>query len=308
MSGLREISLQEVQTHYSTSDAWIILNNVVYDITTFLPLHPGGEKILIPLLGQDATNEFDDVGHSEEAKKMLIPMTKGKLAATSTGMQHSMTRTIRSTTTQQKPSTIRERGQQKKEENESYNSDPQSSVIDLNKPLILQIYRLTLSQYSQFTQEKIYNPDSYKMFANPILEFLSRTKWLIVPMVWIPISFIVLIHGFSYFHSYGMHFIFLPILWLFGAFLWTFIEYIFHRFIFHFDEELLPDSGIAFAIHFSSHAIHHVFPMDRLRLVMPPALFAVLASPVFVLTKFVLCLPNPILYPLWSGRLYSILS
>ena len=41
----------------------------------------------------------------------------------------------------------------------------------------------------------------------------------------------------------------------------------------------LPDNRVAITAHFLLHGIHHYLPMDRLRLVMPPALFIILALP-----------------------------
>ena len=40
----------------------------------------------------------------------------------------------------------------------------------------------------------------------------------------------------------------------------------------------MPDHGAALLLHFLLHGIHHKVPMDRYRLVMPPVLFAALAT------------------------------
>lgn len=52
-----------------------------------------------------------------------------------------------------------------------------------------------------------------------------------------------------------------------GVFIWTFAEYWLHRVVFHF--ERLPK------LHYFLHGIHHVYPNDRYRLVMPPGASAV---------------------------------
>lgn len=50
---------------------WIVIRGKVYDITKFRDLHPGGEEVLLQYeKNHDATKDFDDVGHSDEAKKM----------------------------------------------------------------------------------------------------------------------------------------------------------------------------------------------------------------------------------------------
>ncbi len=65
---------------------------------------------------------------------------------------------------------------------------------------------------------------------------------------------------------------------LLGNFVWTILEYVLHRFLFHLDE-YLPDANYALTLHFLLHGVHHYLPMDRLRLVMPPVLFTVLQFP-----------------------------
>eukprot|EP00090_Calanus_glacialis_P039227 TRINITY_DN682_c0_g1_i1.p2 TRINITY_DN682_c0_g1~~TRINITY_DN682_c0_g1_i1.p2 ORF type:complete len:140 (-),score=50.83 TRINITY_DN682_c0_g1_i1:110-529(-) len=50
---------------------WTVIHDKVYDITKFLDEHPGGEEILIENAGIDATENFEDVGHSSDAREML---------------------------------------------------------------------------------------------------------------------------------------------------------------------------------------------------------------------------------------------
>lgn len=40
----------------------------------------GGEEVLLDVAGQDATEAFEDVGHSDEARESLKPMLVGSLA------------------------------------------------------------------------------------------------------------------------------------------------------------------------------------------------------------------------------------
>jgi len=51
----------------------------VYDITKYLEEHPGGVPILIEVAGTDATEAFEDIGHSEEAKDSLAAFYIGDL-------------------------------------------------------------------------------------------------------------------------------------------------------------------------------------------------------------------------------------
>lgn len=43
----------------------------MYDVTPFLEEHPGGDEVLIAASGKDATEDFEDVGHSDDAKEMM---------------------------------------------------------------------------------------------------------------------------------------------------------------------------------------------------------------------------------------------
>ncbi|CEN62968.1 Putative FMN-dependent dehydrogenase [Aspergillus calidoustus] len=53
--------LSEIQAHRREGDCWIAIHGAVYDITTFLPAHPGGKAILLKHAGSDATAAFDAV-------------------------------------------------------------------------------------------------------------------------------------------------------------------------------------------------------------------------------------------------------
>jgi len=50
-----------VQQHRSAESCWVVLYGNVYDVTSFVPEHPGGSKIILQLAGQDATDEYDPV-------------------------------------------------------------------------------------------------------------------------------------------------------------------------------------------------------------------------------------------------------
>jgi cytochrome b involved in lipid metabolism len=67
----KEYTETEVAKHTAEDDVWIILEGVVYDVTKFMDDHPGGPEIIHNQAGRDATDEFEEVFHSETAKKML---------------------------------------------------------------------------------------------------------------------------------------------------------------------------------------------------------------------------------------------
>ncbi|XP_013982125.1 cytochrome b5 [Salmo salar] len=72
-------TLEEVKTHNTTTDAWLIIHDKVYNVTSFLQEHPGGVEIVMMEAGADATASFEAVGHSPDAKEMLIQFYIGEL-------------------------------------------------------------------------------------------------------------------------------------------------------------------------------------------------------------------------------------
>ena len=63
----------EVAKHDKDNDCWVILHGKVYDVTEFLPDHPGGKKAIMLFAGKDATEEFDMLHPPNVLKKYLPP-------------------------------------------------------------------------------------------------------------------------------------------------------------------------------------------------------------------------------------------
>lgn len=57
----------------------MVIHDKVYDTTSFVDEHPGGEEVLLDVGGQDATEAFEDVGHSDEAREILEGLLVGTL-------------------------------------------------------------------------------------------------------------------------------------------------------------------------------------------------------------------------------------
>lgn len=50
-----------VAKHNTPESCWVILYGDVYDVTEFLPSHPGGSKIILQLAGRDCTEDYDPI-------------------------------------------------------------------------------------------------------------------------------------------------------------------------------------------------------------------------------------------------------
>ncbi|KAI1142808.1 FMN-dependent dehydrogenase-domain-containing protein [Hypoxylon sp. FL0543] len=70
------ISAEEVVKHTTPDSCWVVLYGNVYDVTEFLPSHPGGSKIILQLAGRDATEEYDPIHPPGTLEENLKPEAK----------------------------------------------------------------------------------------------------------------------------------------------------------------------------------------------------------------------------------------
>ncbi|XP_028286609.1 acyl-CoA 6-desaturase [Parambassis ranga] len=75
-------SWEEVQSHCSRNDQWLVINRKVYNVTEWAKRHPGGFRMISHYAGEDATEAF--VAFHPDSKfvqKFLKPLLIGELAA-----------------------------------------------------------------------------------------------------------------------------------------------------------------------------------------------------------------------------------
>lgn len=96
---------------------------------------------------------------------------------------------------------------------------------------------------------------------NRLLERLSRISPVTVLAVFLPTAVAAFV--LSLMHSVGPAVT--AALFVAGLAFWTLFEYIFHRFVFHFD----PNGPLQERLQFIIHGVHHQYPHDKDRLVMP---------------------------------------
>jgi len=119
-----------------------------------------------------------------------------------------------------------------------------------------------------------------QVFENPFLEKLTRTHIAVPISIFILISVSLItygyIHGFiTVLSAFGLFFV--------GWFIFTFVEYIAHRYLFHMD----TDTDVKKDIQYKFHGIHHDYPKDKDRLAMPPVVSIFIASMFFFIFKLI---------------------
>lgn len=287
----------EIAEHNSAKSCYVTIGANVYDITDFVDDHPGGGNLVLEYGGKDVTEILkDEVSHthSDSAYEILEDNLIGFVA---TGDMKSMK--SKPPTSEPLTNGVSEGDESKPlyqatgmscEEDLSRETDIEKDYkrfkfLDLDKPLLMQVWFGNFEK--EFYLEQIHRPRHYKggasapLFGN-FLEPLSKTPWWVVPLIWLPpvaYGTFVSRDGLS---SWGH----VAAYCCFGIFLWTLVEYVLHRFLFHLDG-FLPNNRVALTMHFLLHGIHHYLPMDKLRLVMPPTLFIVLATPFYHLAHYV---------------------
>ncbi len=74
-------SMMEVATHNTESSCWSAIDNTIYDLTKWIPQHPGGRNAILGLCGKDGTNAFH--GQHGDAKRQADVLKKMKIATLS---------------------------------------------------------------------------------------------------------------------------------------------------------------------------------------------------------------------------------
>ncbi|EOA81690.1 hypothetical protein ACJQWK_10696 [Exserohilum turcicum] len=75
----KRFSAADVASHKTASDLWIIVDEDVYDLTTFQDEHPGGKKILQRVAGKDASKQFWKYHNEGILKKYQAKLQVGSL-------------------------------------------------------------------------------------------------------------------------------------------------------------------------------------------------------------------------------------
>lgn len=107
-------------------------------------------------------------------------------------------------------------------------------------------------------------PESPRMFESDFFDVFSRTHFAMVPIIYVPAA--AAMAWYSVVHV-GLSGWVVAALMVGGFGAWTFSEYWLHRTLFHW----IPKGRFGERMHFLIHGVHHNWPNDKYRLVMPPA-------------------------------------
>ena len=125
------------------------------------------------------------------------------------------------------------------------------------------------SDYLNWVHSPVDRP--LRLFESGFVEFFSTTPWYVVPIIWIPIMLCVCFvalqdlttkNGIESINPYYLDsklkvFSSFSLLFLFGILVWSLVEYLLHRFLFHLINHVPADSPFWITIHFFLHGQHH---------------------------------------------------
>ncbi|WP_224994623.1 sterol desaturase family protein [Cesiribacter sp. SM1] len=112
---------------------------------------------------------------------------------------------------------------------------------------------------------------SVRMFRSSWMEALSKVHFTVPLILYVPVVLFLLWNAlFIVGISIGACLAFFGL----GLFLWTLVEYVMHRWVFHYE----PSSGWGRRLHYIFHGVHHAYPNDEKRLVLPPSTSIPLAA------------------------------
>ena len=279
---MRLYSADDVAKHSSATDCWLIYHGKVYNLTDFVEDHPGGDDLILRYAGKDMGEVMSDPmehSHSDSAYEVLDEYLIGRLPTSDAERD-----TLANVDYKGKDDNFVLTDDFHPSETDGSADYKKHAFLDLNKPLIRQMWNAKFSK--EFYLEQVHNPRHLKqparLFGPDFLEMFTRTPWYVVPMVWVPVAAAIFYRATTQFQaSHGdtpLAVTQTTLCWAVGVVIWTILEYVLHRFLFHIDS-VLPDRPFFLMLHFLLHGVHHYLPMDRLRLVMPPLLFFVLSYP-----------------------------
>lgn len=123
---------------------------------------------------------------------------------------------------------------------------------------------------------KIKNKGQARLFKSEYMEMMTKAHPIVIYCMYFPIILFMLYYGHNFKSLSAGHEI---VVFVVGMFVWTLLEYILHRFVFH----MTAHSKRARHFVYTMHGVHHEYPRDRERLFMPPVPSIITASAFFLI-------------------------
>jgi sterol desaturase/sphingolipid hydroxylase (fatty acid hydroxylase superfamily) len=138
--------------------------------------------------------------------------------------------------------------------------------------------------------------ESARLFKSDFLEMFTHVHWSVPIIIYLPLVIYCLIQT-NRRNVVGPYEA--VSLFILGVLIWTLAEYLLHRFVFHYE----PRSTWGKRLHFLTHGVHHDFPNDSKRLVMPPSVSIPLAALFYGL--FLLMTGPSYVLPFFAGFIFG---
>lgn len=129
--------------------------------------------------------------------------------------------------------------------------------------------------------DKIKNKGQGRLFQSEYLEMMTKTHPIVIYSMYLPLIVFLLYYGNVY-QSLSISREIL--LFATGMLVWTLMEYILHRFVFHF----VSENPRLKVVIYKMHGVHHEYPRDRERLFMPPVPSIIVATLFFSLQYLIM--------------------
>ena len=118
--------------------------------------------------------------------------------------------------------------------------------------------------------------ETVRMFESDFMELFSHVHPVTPIVLFGPIIGLMLYLAFA--HN-NLSILTVLAFFVVGILSWTLLEYVIHRYVFHYE----PKTRWGKLLHFIVHGVHHDYPNDATRLVMPPIISVPLAVVFYVL-------------------------
>ncbi|NXU52414.1 FA2H hydroxylase, partial [Turnix velox] len=181
----RYFSAAEVRSRCAQGACLVRCRRRLYDLSGFVRLHPGGEQLLRRRAGTDVSSALDGPPHrhSANARRWLEQYYLGEMESGEEQPQNHADTSQFSAWCQHKVWV-----------SQGYNLYLLSQdLVDWRKPLLWQVGYLG-EKYDEWVHQPVDRP--IRLFHSDILEYLSKTSWYVVFLVWTPV--VLYLSWFSY--------------------------------------------------------------------------------------------------------------